>query len=295
MPSIFTIWADPQMDLERQAVIAVVAVAVVCSLLSVLVVLKRMAFIGQGVSHAGFGGYGLALFIGWTGAAQQSLILAFCLATALGIGYLVRRRKVEADAAIGILLVAGMALGVLLQNLRIQWLDQAWYREMFNPPTNSVAWETLLFGSPWTVGADGMWVALVMAGVVIAVGAAVFKEMIFFCFDEGASRAFGVRNGVMYYLLLIMLAVVVVLAMRMVGFILVSAMLVIPGAAAMQLSRSTGPVFVGAVAVGVLGAVGGLALALEMGRLSPGACVVAALVAVFAVCALAGGLMKQHA
>ncbi len=290
---ILDIWLDPAMDIERHAVIAVAAVAAVCSLLSVLVVLKRMAFIGQGVSHAGFGGYGLALFVGLTGAMQELAVLGFCLATALGIGYLVRRRRMEADAAIGIVLVAGMALGVLMQNLRLVMVNHAWYRQTFDPPTFGVAWETLLFGSPWTVGAGGMWLAVGLAAAVIAVGAAVFKELIFFCFDEPASRAFGVRTGAMYYLLLVMLAVVVVLAMKMVGFILVSALLVIPGAAAMQMSRALGPVMLAAAAVGLLGAVGGLAVALQVGRLSPGACVVAVLVVLFGLCSAAGAMGRR--
>src|SRR6202043_2547700 len=113
-----------QIELFREALIVGVAVGTVCSILSVIVVLKRMAFIGEGIAHAGFGGMGTALVLGVTGSVgglgtwkSDLVVLAFCLATALGIGALSRRRHVEADSAIGILLVASMAWGVLLIDL----------------------------------------------------------------------------------------------------------------------------------------------------------------------------------
>ena len=80
----------------------------ISSLLSVIVVLRRMAFIGQGISHAGFGGVGLAAFFGLVGAWQNLVVLVFCLATAISIARLARRKRVGIDAAIGILLVGWM-------------------------------------------------------------------------------------------------------------------------------------------------------------------------------------------
>jgi len=253
--------------------IAGTAVAIVCSLFSVLVVLKRMAFIGQGISHAGFGGYGLALVLGAAGLAQQSIVMAFCLAAALGIGYLVRSRRVETDTAIGILLVAGMAFGVLMINL---WT-------YVGSGGFSVSWESLLFGSTWTVGRPGMIAAIVMAVFVIAVGALVFKELLLFTFDESNAAAFGVRTGFIYYLTIVLLALVVVVSMRLVGFVLVSAMLVLPGATALQLSRRLSVVMITAVVVGLVGTLGGMIVNLELDRLSPGACIVMLLCVMFAV------------
>src|SRR6266567_2957928 len=111
--------------LFRHAFVAGIALATVCSLLSVVVVTKRMAFIGEGIAHAGFGGLGTALFLGLTGGGFTAggtwktdlVVLAFCLATALAIGMLTRRRHVEPDSAIGIMLVAAMAWGVLMIDL----------------------------------------------------------------------------------------------------------------------------------------------------------------------------------
>jgi len=273
----------------RQAYVAAAAVGIVCSLLSVLVVTKRMAFIGQGVSHAGFGGYSLALFLGlhagagpWQAWAQQGVVVAFCLATALGIGRLARSRRVEIDSAIGILLVAGMALGVLLQKLRLVLLDQPWYQQTFDPPVYAAPWEKMLFGSMLTVGQTGMWTAIIFAIAIIAVCAALYKELMFFAFDETASRVAGVPTRFMHDLVMVMLAIVVVIGMRLVGFVLISALLVIPGAAAMQLTRRMGRVLVASLVLGAGGTLAGLAIVTIWDGLSAGACIVGVLVVLFA-------------
>ena len=274
-------------DWVREAFVGATAVAIVCSLLSVLVVLKRMAFIGQGISHAGFGGYGLALLLGLAGWPQQGVVMGFCLAAALGIGYLARSRRVETDTAIGILLVAGMAFGVLMINLwqHLQTVD--WYRRAVGGAAYSVRWETLLFGSPWTVGQAGMWVAIGMGAAVLICCALLFKELLLFTFDEVNSAAFGVRSGLMYYLVIVLLAMVVVVSMRLVGFVLVSAMLVLPGATALQLSRRLATVLVLSVSVGLVGTLGGLVINIELPTLRPGACIVMLLCAMFGA-AMAG-------
>src|SRR6185436_17351355 len=109
-------------------VIAGLAMALMCSVLSVLVVLKRLAFIGQGISHAAFGGIGLAAVLGLTaavgkaapmhGVPQFAIVLVFCLGAALLIGLISQRGNGEAgthaDTAIGIVLVGSMALGAIL-------------------------------------------------------------------------------------------------------------------------------------------------------------------------------------
>src|SRR6266567_3138256 len=109
--------------LFRHAFIAGIALATVCSLLSVIVVVKRMAFIGEGIAHAGFGGLGTSLFLGATAGSFSGswkadlIVLVFCLLTALAIGMLARGKHIEPDSAIGIMLVAAMAWGVLMTDL----------------------------------------------------------------------------------------------------------------------------------------------------------------------------------
>lgn len=289
----FDLLFSAQADYVRYAFTAAVAVGVVCSLLSVIVVLKRMAFIGQGVSHAGFGGYGLAMFLGLGAGATDAVVAAFCLLTSVGIGYLVRRRKVEPDSAIGIVLVAGMAVGVVLQNLRVALSNVAWYRGTFGQHFSSVSWETLLFGSLLTVGPTGMWMSLVLAAVVLGVCGALYKELMYFAFDETAAQVNGIRTGWCYYLLLVVLGLVVVVAMKLVGFILVSALLVIPGAAALAVGRHMRGTLILAVVIGLAGSLGGLILSIEVGQLSPGASIVIVLFTLFLLSSLAGRVMRK--
>ena len=268
------------------ALVAAVAIGLVCSLLSVLVVLKRMAFIGQGISHAGFGGVGTAALLGYTAVGfhveHDLIVLAFCLFTAILIGALAADRRVETDTAIGILLAATMAWGVLAQNLRVELQSWPAYREWVGGAGYSPPWESIMFGNLLNVGSTGMWTALGMAGLVIVIGAALFKELTFYAFDESVARVFGVRTALMHYLLLVMLSLVVVVSIRLVGLILVSALLIIPGASALLLSRRMKIVMTLAAAVGVIGAVSGLLASLSFGMFSPGACIVLTLSLIFA-------------
>lgn len=286
MQVFWEIWHTP---LFRNALLAGVAVGTICSLLSVIVVLKRMAFIGEGIAHAGFGGMGTALFLGLTtggmgGAWKADLVvLAFCLATALAIGVLSRRRHVEADSAIGILLVAAMAWGVLLTDLHRSLRHTEWYVKMFGntrPPPNI---ESLLFGSLLNVGPYDVWLAIGAAAVVLLVFAALFKEIIFYAFQETVSQVFGVRVAFIHYLMLTLLSVTIVLTVRLAGIVLVTALLVIPGATANLLSRRLSRVLLVSWLVGMTGVVGGLILSMEAGNLSTGPCIVAVLCVVFAL------------
>jgi zinc transport system permease protein len=283
-----------QHDFEIQALVASVAVGLVCSLLSVAVVLKRMAFIGQGVSHAGFGGVGTAALLGYGTAGhewqQDLIVLGFCLATAWGIGLMTRRRRLEADTAIGILLGVTMAWGVLAQNLRVAGQDWPAYRQWIGSGGYSPPWEAILFGSPLSVGPWGMWAAVAMAGAVIAAAGLTYRHLVFFAFDESAARVFGVRTGWMRFVLLTLVAIVTVVSIRLVGLVLVNALLVVPGAAAMMLSRRLGGVLIAAGVIGVAGAAGGLCFSLRIGMLSPGACIVTALGFLFVASWIAGRL-----
>jgi ABC-type Mn2+/Zn2+ transport system permease subunit len=269
----------------RHAMVTGVAIAVCCSLLSVIVVLKRMAFVGQGISHAGLGGLGLAVFAGVLAGPLQSLIvLAFCVATGGVIGWLSRKRHVEADSAIGILLVATMAIGVLLTDIAV-WLREEqvrWYLDWVGPlQRQPVSFESLLFGSLLGVTFGDMVVAIVVSLAIVVLFVALLKEIIFYAFDETTAKVFGVPTGAVHYLMLAMLSVAIVVSIRLAGVVLVSALLVIPGATATLLSRRLLPVLGWSLAVGLLGVVGGLVLSLEVGVLSSGACIVAVLCACF--------------
>jgi ABC-type Mn2+/Zn2+ transport system permease subunit len=264
----------------RDALVVGIALGTVCSLLSVVVVLKRMAFIGEGIAHAGFGGMGTALVVGATGSVgglgtwqSDLIVLAFCMATAIAIGALSRRRHVETDSAIGILLVASMAWGVLLIDLYPHLQGTDWYVRIFGSGRPAPNVESLLFGSLTNVGPHDVWLALGAAAAILVMLAAFAKEIVFYTFEETVSQVFGVRTRMIHYLVLALLSVAIVLTVRLAGIVLVSALLVIPGATANLLSRRLSRVLLCSWLVGIVGVVGGLALSSEVGTISTGPCI----------------------
>lgn len=268
-------------------------VAALCSALSVPVVLKRMAFVGQGVSHAAFGGVGVALVLGLVvGAAAHgtgllAVVTLFCIAAALGIAWLSDRPGARTDTAIGIVLAGSMAVGFLLIRAAAGRI-----RATGLPPPPSV--ESILFGSVLNVGPGDAVLAAVVAAGVLAVVWWYRRPLLFWAFDEGASPAFGVPSRAMRSLLLIVLALAIVVTMRLAGVVLATALLVLPGAAALELSDRLRPVYAIAMAVGILGVAVGLVLSFEM-NWQPGPSIVLALTAMFAAARASSSLRSRRA
>ncbi len=271
-----------EFDFARRALFTAMAVGVLCSLLSTIVVLKRMAFIGQGISHAGFGGVGTAILLGWVTGWQQSVVVfVFCLVAAILMGLMVRRQRVETDTAIGIILVGTMSWGVLMTDLAAVLRQYPWYVRLVGVTGNLPGYEQLLFGSILNVSSLEMWLAMVMGGLICMVLWLFYKEILFFTFDEPVSGVFGVRTGVIYYLLLILLSLTIVLSIRLAGFVLVSALLVLPSATALRISDRMSGVLMWSVMIGLMGTGGGILLSLEAGVFSPGPCIVVVLCLLF--------------
>lgn len=226
----------------QRALLGGVIIATVCSLVSFLVVLRRMAFVGMGISHAAFGGVALGLVAGIDPLLSTG---GFCVLVALGIGLLGERGRIHEDTVIGILFAAAMALGVVLVRAAHAYnLDLMSY----------------LFGSILALG----WTDVLIMGLVSLFALVYlflfFKELLFISFDRETAMASGLPVRSIDYSFLAVLALVVVVSMKLVGIILVSALLVIPAAAGMQLFRNYRWVLVAAEAVGVSSVVLGLYL-----------------------------------
>lgn len=264
--------------------LAGIAITVATSLLSVLVTLKRLAFIGQGITHAGFGGVGLAAFLGLAGAPHDLVVFAFCVVTAISIGWLSRNRRLQVDTAIGIVLVAAMALGILLAELRLPMRQFDWYREWFATAAAPMNWEAILFGNILYVTKSDAWFAIAVSAALLLVLAVLLKEIVFYAFDEPVSAVFGVPAGIIHYGVLVALALLIVLGMKLAGLILVNALLVIPGATATLLSRRMSVVLLVSLIVGQIGMIGGYLLSFEVlgGQLPTGPFIVLVLSVQFA-------------
>jgi len=219
-----------------------------CASLSPLVVLRRMAFIGDGMAHSAFGGLGLALFVlagsRYEDFSVQAVTLGFCLLVAVAIGVASRRRETSAmaeDSAIGIGFSVSMALGALLIALRQR-------RE----PQYMTSMDTFLFGNLVNIGTGDVVLLCVVAVLVLAILVLFHKEMLFYSFDARLAEASGINTALFHYLFLLLLVLTVVLASRVVGIVLVSASLVLPGVIGLKVCSRLVPAMFAAAVTGVV-------------------------------------------
>lgn len=243
------------LHLMRYVLIIGPIMAAVCALLSVFVVMRRMAMISEAVAHAGLGGLALSLLLGyWWGFAnsywgQELITGGFCIGTALLIGLFSRGRDVTVDSAIGIFLVASVALGVVMLFVR---------RMLPGPNPMPLDPEAVLFGSINSVGATDVWLISIVSVAVFAVVFLMLPSFIYTSMDEEMARVNGVKTWLVHLLLLIMVSTVIAVAARMVGTLMINALMILPGATARMLSRRFGGVLAISIVVGVLGVSGGL-------------------------------------
>jgi len=229
-------------DFMQRALAAGLLVSVLCSAVSLFVLLKRMAFAGIGISHAALGGVSLGLF---TGVSPLGAALGVCVAAAVGIGLITRHGRMGEDTAIGILSTTLMALGVVLVGLA-----GTYQGELFS----------YLFGNILAVSPGQLTALGVVAVLVLGFLALFFKELLFVAFDEEVAQVTGIPARVLYYGLLVAIAFTVVAAIQVVGVILASALLVIPAAVGQQLATNWRGILLISLGTGVLSVVAGLAL-----------------------------------
>lgn len=269
------------------ALIAGLAIALQTSVLSVFVVSKRLAFVGQGVSHAAFGGAGVAVLLGFTGAGGSSyaayllIVGVFCVLSGIGIGLMSGRRGVRGDTAIGIVLVGAMALGAVLITIAGS-----------RPGAGRIpSWESLLFGQIVAIGESAAAWSWIVCAFILGALWWVRRPLLLWTHDEGAAMSVGLNEVGIRLGLMSLLAVSIVSSLPLVGVVLPTALLVIPGAAALRVSARLGWVMAVSVAIGLAGVVGGLVLSFERGW-PPGACIVLALIVLYAIAYGAGRVVR---
>jgi ABC-type Mn2+/Zn2+ transport system permease subunit len=233
------------------------AMAVACAALSVFVVARRWAFIGEGISHSGFGGAGLAWLLALLIPPLRNLpwvsyaaVVIFCLATAIAIGYINRGSRVAGDAAIGIFLVASLGFGFLAREI---------YRH-FNNGIDPVDFSALLTGDLGVVSPTTAVLAVIISAAVLFTLFALGKEILSYCFDPLMAEASGVPSGFIHYLLMILLAIMIIVGIWVMGAPLMTALLVLPGVTATLLSQRLQTVLKLSIATALISAILGVAL-----------------------------------
>ncbi len=229
-----------QYDFIRNALLAGLLASVACGIVGVYVVTKRIVFISGGIAHASFGGIGLGYLIGISPILGA---MFFALASALGIGLITRRTRLPEDTAIGILWATGMALGIVFIGLAPGYAP-----DLFS----------YLFGNILTVPPADLIVMLVLDVIIVGIVIVLYKEFQALSFDEEFGTVVGVPVEALYLLLLGMIALTVVVLIRVVGIILVIALLTVPATLARQFTYNLRKMMPLAVLFGMAFTLGGL-------------------------------------
>jgi ABC-type Mn2+/Zn2+ transport system permease subunit len=239
----------------QRAFVAALAVGLLCSIMGTYVVLRKLSFIGDGIAHASFAGIVIAYIRGldfYIGAAVVAVL------TALGIGFVHRRGNISLDTTIGVLFTGAFALGIFL---------------MSRLKNYAVDLQSFLFGDILSVSVRDV-IFICSLSLVIAIAIAVmFRALLYTSFDPVVAQASGMPVESVEYVLLVLLALTIIVALQSVGIILVAALLVTPAAAAYQLTSRFTPMMTLAAALGVVSTVGGLYLSYFL-RSSSGATIV---------------------
>jgi zinc transport system permease protein len=232
-----------QFEFMRNAVIAGVFASLICGVIGTFVVVNRLVFVAGGIAHAAFGGIGLAFFLGipyLLGTIGFSLIAAAIMALVL------LKAKNRIDTFIGVIWAVGMAVGIILLDLT---------------PGYSVNLITYLFGSILSVPSSDLWWMLILGGITLFAAVYFYRDLLAISYDDEFARLRGVPVNLVYFLFIGLIAVSIVLIIRVVGLILVIALLTIPPYIAEKYTSSLAMMMVVSTFLAMLFNLGGLWIA----------------------------------
>ena len=270
-----------QRAIVQNAIIVGVLIALCSSLLGVTLVLKRFSFIGDGLSHVAFGTLAIATAINLSNDFLLVLpVTVICAILLLRAG---QNTKIKGDAAIAMISVGALAIGYLLMNL---------FAKSANLSGDVCA---TLFGSTsiLTLTKTEVWLCAVLSVLVIAVFLLFYHKIFAVTFDEDFLAATGINAKVYNLILAVVIAVIIVLAMNLVGALLISALVIFPALSAMRVFRSFRSVTVCSVIISLVCTVLGILVSLIAGT-PVGATIVAVDIAGF-ICFSAAGFVKSRA
>jgi ABC-type Mn2+/Zn2+ transport system permease subunit len=242
-------------------------IGALCAVIGVYVVLRSMSFIGAGISHASFGGVALGFVLNINPLYSA---IVFCVATAWGIGFVSQRGRVREDTSVGIFFASTMAFGVLLIGLM-----RGYSMDLFS----------YIFGNILAVSAADLKASVILALIVIGTIVYFYKEFLFLTFDPEMAAVTGLPVQALNFILLTLIALTVVISIKAVGIVLVSALIVTPAAAANQLTEDFRKMMIIAIILGIGASWAGLFLS-SLLNIASGATIVMTSTAVFFISAL---------
>jgi zinc transport system permease protein len=264
-----------QYEFFQRAFLGGICAALLCSVLGVFVVLRRASLIGEGLSHLAFGGIALGLFLA---IYPLYTAFAFALLGTLIIYVLNRKKVVYSETAIGLIFSFGLAFGAVLASLA----------GGFNVDLFSY-----LFGSILTITSGDLVTIILLTSIVLVFVVLFYKELVHLTFDEQGARLAGIPVMKFELAFNLMVALTVIVSIKIVGSLLVSALLIIPAASAMQFSKSFRGTLLIAMDLGILAVVFGLLVSFAY-DVSTGGMIVLLSLGIFVVCILLKSIGKSR-
>jgi len=263
----------------RYAIIVGVLIALCSSLLGVTLVLKRYSFIGDGLSHVAFGALSIASVVKLTN--KMALVLPLTIIAAILLLRTGRNAKIKGDAAIAMISVGALAFGYLIMNIFAAGANLS--GDVCSTLFGSLSILTLTKGE--------VILCAVLSILVVAIFIIFYNKIFAVTFDENFSKATGVKADMYNLLLAVVIAIIIVLALNLVGSLLISALVIFPALSAMRLFKSFKAVTIFSVVFSVVCAFIGLLIAILAGP-PVGATIVAVDVVAFGACCLIGALLN---
>jgi len=259
----------------RYALIVGVLIALCSSLLGVTLVLKRYSFIGDGLSHVAFGSLAIATVLNVTN--KMLIVLPLTIAFAILILRKGKNAKIKGDAAIAMLSVGALAFGYMIMNLF--------------PSSSNVAGDvcSTLFGSTsiLTLTQEDVWISGILSIIVIGIFILFYNRIFAVTFDEDFANAVGTKANAYNLLIATVIAVIIVLAMNLVGSLLISALVIFPALSAMSILKSFRSVTIFSAISSTICALLGILVSILAGT-PVGSTIVTVDVILFGICYLIG-------
>lgn len=224
------------------ALIGGILATLACAWVGLYLILRKESMIGGGIAHTAFGGIALGLFLG---VEPMVTTLAVCIIAVLGISYMRKKGLAQSDSAIAVMYALGFALGLIIISLA-----GGFNVELFS----------FLFGSILTISKMDLLIVLGLSIFTIFFLSIFYKELLSITFDEETSRLMGIPVRPLSISFNILVAVTIVLSIKVIGIILVVALLVLPGLTALQLNLSFRGTTIAAITIGIFSVVVGILL-----------------------------------
>jgi zinc transport system permease protein len=262
-------------DFMRRALVAAVFTGLAAPAIGTFLVQRKLALLGDGLGHVALTGVALGVLTGVTPLLTAVLVAA---AGAVAIELLRMYGRTSGDVALAMLFYGGIAGGVLL-------IDRA--------GESAASLNSYLFGSILTVSSGDLVLVGVLGALVVGLAVGLSPQLFAVCQDEEHAKVSGVPVRAYSLLIAILAAITITVAMRTVGLLLVSALMVVPVAASQQLTRSFRSTHLAAMAIGLVAALGGLVTSYEA-QTQPGPTIVMIALVIFGVAAAVGGLTRRR-